>query len=401
MDNQAFEILLLMTSIAQLKDQGRVVSLYVESLNSLFPGYDLEWLEARKADGTGAVEVGTRTHKYGFVGYSPPAGNDPLALALIHNSGQMLAVILEKLTQEQALLEQNKRFEAIAAERSVLAEKLELRIAERTADLEAANRNLGTSQRNLRKLNADLEHRVERRTAEIERSRAGMEAFSYTVSHDLRAPLRAIDGFSRILLEEYAPSLPEEARHLLGRIVAGANRMGRLIEALLGLSRLERHQLSIVEVNVFQVVVESRDELVAAIAAQVPNPHGDELEWEIADLPTIQVDPDLVRQVFANLLGNAVKFTRSKPRPRIRVGAVQRPDGIWYHVSDNGIGFDMAYADKLFQAFQRLHGDAIEGIGIGLVTVKRIVDRLGGAIEAEGVPDQGATFRFRLGPVRN
>ena len=248
-------------------------------------------------------------------------------------------------------------------------------------------------------LNEELERRVVLRTADILRERESIETFSYTVSHDLRAPLRAIDGFARILQEDFGGTLPQEAHVLTGRIVAATERMGGLIQALLGLSRLGRQDIEVHEVDVEEVVRETIEELTA-VGNERDGPGEDPgAVWQIGHLPRVHSDPQMVRRVFANLLGNAWKFTRRESAPRIRVKSVQRADGIWYEISDNGIGFDMAQADRMFKAFQRLHGDSIEGVGIGLATVKRILDRLGGGIEAEGTVGGGAVFRFRLAPA--
>jgi len=247
-------------------------------------------------------------------------------------------------------------------------------------------------------LNEELERRVLLRTADIQRERESIETFSYTVSHDLRAPLRAIDGFARVLQEDFGDALPQEAHVLTGRIVAATERMGGLIQALLGLSRLGRQDIDVHEVDVEGVVRETIEELTAVGNGRVGEREDHGAVWQIGHLPRVHSDPDMVRRVFANLLGNAWKFTRRESAPRIRVEGVQRPDGIWYEISDNGVGFDMTHADRMFKAFQRLHGDSIDGIGIGLATVKRILDRLGGDIEAHGSIGEGATFRFRLGP---
>ncbi len=251
------------------------------------------------------------------------------------------------------------------------------------------------TQLELANLNADLERRVLLRTMEIERSRAAMETFSYTVSHDLRAPLRAIDGFARVLQEDHKEALPEEGRIALERIVAGAGRMSRLIDALLSLSRLDRRKIDSIPVDVAKIVQEVRDELSADA-----NGPSRGIDWNVGDLPAIRSDADLVRQVFANLMGNACKFARGVSDPRISIRTIERDDGIWFEISDNGIGFDMAQAGKLFHVFQRLHGENIDGLGIGLATVKKIVERMQGAIEAEGAPGEGATFRFRLEPAK-
>lgn len=249
-------------------------------------------------------------------------------------------------------------------------------------------------------LNADLERRVLQRTAEIERSREAMESFSYTVSHDLRAPLRAIDGFAHILQEDHLAALPEDGRRAVERIQAGVGRMERLIDALLALSRLDRRPIRWERVEVGGIVEEVQQELQDGGFCRSGDGEACNVAWEVGPLPDVRSDPDLVRQVFANLMGNACKFTRRVDAPIVRVRSFEREDGIWFEIADNGIGFDMAYSDKLFKAFQRLHSESVDGMGIGLATVKKILDRLGGAVEAEGRPGEGAVFRFRLEPSR-
>ena len=247
----------------------------------------------------------------------------------------------------------------------------------------------------LQRLNSELEARVARRTATIEESRQELQAFSYAVSHDLRAPLRAIDGFARVLAEDHGESLPDDAKASLKRILAGANRMNRLIDALLDLSRIDRKPYRRIPVDMDRIVRELREELAAGATADRPT-----VEWRIGSLQPCDTDPDLVRQIWANLLGNAVTFTGETPRPAIEVASQERADGIWYEVRDNGTGFDMAHSKNLFGMFQRLHDASTDGLGIGLATVRRILRRLEGEIEFESVPGQGATFRFRPGPSR-
>lgn len=245
----------------------------------------------------------------------------------------------------------------------------------------------------LERLNTELEARVARRTALIEQSRQEMQAFSYAVSHDLRAPLRAIDGFARVLDEDHGDILPDEAKSSLKRILAGADRMNRLIDALLDLSRIDRRPFRRVPVDMSRIVGELREELDAG----APSPRAT-IEWRIGTLAPCETDPDLVRQIWANLLGNAVKFSTGTTAPFVEVSSEERHDGIWYMVRDNGPGFDMAHSKNLFGMFQRLHDGSVDGLGIGLATVKRILRRLEGEIEFESAPGQGATFRFRPGP---
>lgn len=239
----------------------------------------------------------------------------------------------------------------------------------------------------LRAVNARLEQRVAERTRQLEDAYRELETFSYSVSHDLRAPLRAIDGFSRILRTEYGDCLPPGALDHLERICGAAQRMGALIDDLLQLSRLSRQ-----EVRLDQVDLSVLAHAVADVLAQAEG--SPRVRLRVQDGLTALADPGLLRIVLENLLGNAWKFTAHADEPQVSVGA----DGPVYWVRDNGAGFDMGHADKLFEPFQRLHADReFRGTGIGLATVKRIIQRHGGRIWAEGEPGKGACFYFTLG----
>ena len=242
-------------------------------------------------------------------------------------------------------------------------------------------------------LNAELEQRVEARTAQLEAANKELEAFSYSISHDLRAPLRAMDGFSRILLEDYGPQLDAEAQRFLKIVCDNAQQMGHLIDDLLAFSRLSRQPVNkqLVDMN----------ELVSRVVDDV---RGDQparsVELICGDLPPVQGDPILLKQVWINLLSNAFKFTLKCEAARIEIGCQVDQDQPIYFVRDNGAGFDMRYAEKLFGVFQRLHrAQDYEGTGVGLAIVRRIVDRHGGRIWAEAQQDQGATFYFTLNPA--
>ena len=244
----------------------------------------------------------------------------------------------------------------------------------------------------MQKLNATLEQRVVDRTAQLEAANQELDAFSYSVSHDLRAPLRAVDGYARILADEYAPQLPAEAQRYLQNIRGGGQRMGQLIEDLLLLSRVTRRPLRRMPVNLSNIA--------RAITAELKNAAPQRsIEFAIANGLTADGDPGLLQIVLENLLNNAWKYSSKRARARITFGSMRQPDGSRaFFVRDNGVGFDMAYADKLFGAFQRLHSDAeFEGTGIGLATVQRIIHRHGGRVWAEGEVRKGATFYFALG----
>ena len=235
------------------------------------------------------------------------------------------------------------------------------------------------------RLNAELEERVERRTEELLSKSKELEGFAYSVSHDLRAPLRAIDGFSRMVEEDHAASLDAEGRRLLGVVRDNARRMGRLIDDLLAFSRAGRQDLRRSRVDVAGLVR-------SVVSEVVPPEEQARTDVAIGDLPPLQADPALLRQVFVNLLSNAVKFSSTKERRRISVSGRREEGLVRYDVSDNGVGFDMRYAGKLFGVFQRLHGREFEGTGVGLALAERIVSRHGGTIHAWAEPDVGARF---------
>jgi signal transduction histidine kinase len=250
--------------------------------------------------------------------------------------------------------------------------------------------SLRESEEQLRRFNQDLEKRVAQRTEQLQASNRELEAFSYTVSHDLRAPLRAIDGFSRILVDESRERLDEDGRRYLELICTNAEDMGRLIDGLLTFSRLTRQEMRHQTVDTGDVV----QHVIGRIQA---GEDGRPIEFEVGEMPSCHSDLVLVQQVYANLIGNAVKFSRDRKPARIEVGATVEGAETIYFVKDNGVGFDMKYADKLFGVFQRLHrSDEFEGTGAGLAIVQRIVHRHGGRIWAESVPGQGAAFYFTL-----
>jgi signal transduction histidine kinase len=309
---------------------------------------------------------------------------------------------LEEEVRERtgALQDANKQLESEIHERHLAEDtlrqakdNLEKRVQERTGKLAASNAELirevaerKRAEDDIRKLNSQLVQR----SAQLEASNKELEAFSYSVSHDLRAPLRGIDGFSQAVLEDYDEKLDESARSYLRRVRTASQRMSQLIDAMLNLARLTRAEIHTQTFDMSAVVRAVLDDF------QKMEPDR-QVECIVADNVFATADPQLLRAVLENLLGNAWKFTRKQARPRIEFGHGQYKGQSAYFITDNGAGFDMTYVHKLFGAFQRLHAyTEYPGVGVGLATVHRIIQRHGGQIWAEGKVDQGATFHFTL-----
>jgi signal transduction histidine kinase len=291
------------------------------------------------------------------------------------------------------------RGDIVALERGVdqMGETLvesEAELARRAQRLEQVLAERNEANAELRRLNEELEHRVAERTAALEEANRELEAFSYSVSHDLRAPLRAIEGFSRILVDDHSDGLSVDALRYLALVRRNTLEMGQLIDGLLAFAQLGHQPLEKRMVDV-EVLVQ---QLVDGIKAEHD---GRALEFTVEPLPPALADGALLRQVYANLLSNAVKYSEAADPARIELSSLEDGGRTVYVVKDNGVGFDMRYEDKLFQVFQRLHSDGYDGTGLGLAMVARIVHRHGGAIWAEAAPGEGATFSFTLegGPV--
>jgi signal transduction histidine kinase len=256
------------------------------------------------------------------------------------------------------------------------------------------HREAGRRDRAEKELQHVNEH-LEQRTAELSDTNGELESFSYSVAHDLRAPLRQIAGYSSVLLQDYGPDLDTEARRYLEKVEEGARKMGRLVDDLLSLSKIGRQELALQDTPLDSLLRQVVDDLA-------PECSGREVEWQIGSLFSAECDPALMKQVFVNLLSNAVKYTGKRERAVIQVGQMMQNDLRVIFVRDNGAGFEMQYVGKLFGVFQRLHkARDFEGTGVGLAIAQRIIRKHGGRIWAEAELDRGATFFFTLGSTEN
>jgi len=318
-------------------------------------------------------------------------------LATLEETQRATLNILEDFDEEKAKLTQLQQammnlLEDFDGERrnSQLIQKATLNLLE---DMHEEQYKLADTQRALMNMLEDIE--VERAAVEqakslLEAVNKELEAFSYSVSHDLRAPLRAISGFAQALMEDYAPRLDAEGKRYLGLIQDNAHQMGQLIDDILAFSRLGRQQMSEARIDMGALAKAVFDELAALTPER-------EITLRIGSVPPAQGDATLVRQVLANLLSNAIKFTKRRAHPSVEFGYLPQTGGGAYYVKDNGVGFEMQYVGKLFGVFQRLHPvTEFEGTGVGLALVQRIITRHGGRVWAQGAVDQGATFYFTL-----
>lgn len=339
-----------------------------KTVRDIFPNFDRKWI-ARYGP------VALNGEPCEFEDYSSDLGRHFHVAAFCPRKGQF-AVTFSDIT------ERKKAEEALRHSRAAALNIME--------DAVAARQRAEQAGEEVRRLNQTLEERVHDRTAELEASNKEMEAFSYSVSHDLRAPLRAINGFATILSQEHAGQLDDEGRRTLGIVCAEALRMGQLIDDLLEFSRIGRQTMQQVEIDMTAVARRVFDEC----ATQAP---GRDIRLNLPPLPPTMGDPALIPHIWTNLLSNAIKYTRPRPVAEIEITGWVDGDSVVYCVRDNGVGFDMTYVDRLFGVFQRLHSDTeFEGTGVGLALAHRIITRHGGRVWAEARLNEGAAFYFTL-----
>ncbi len=299
----------------------------------------------------------------------------------------------ELIVVNKSFIFQNEEKEKRAAELLIANQELLFQNKEkekRAAELIILNKELQNAEDDIRKLNEELEYKVVERTEQLKTANTELESFSYSVSHDLRAPIRAISGYAQILEEDHGALLDADATKTLHSIRNNAIKMGKLIDDLLAFSQLGRKQVKVSEINMYDLVLSIVEDLSL-------DDTGKRMEFSLPDLPPAKGDPSLIKQVWINLLSNAIKYSQYKPKSLIEIGAYKKGNFVIYYVRDNGAGFDMKYYDKLFGVFQRLHSqDEFEGTGIGLAIIQKIVHRHNGTVWAESRQDEGTCFYFSL-----
>lgn len=282
----------------------------------------------------------------------------------------------------------------------VARNELEMRVKQRTAELAVVNESLQLEilerqrvEEEIRKLNAELEKRVQDRTVELVMANQELETFTYSIAHDLRAPLRQIHGYAQVIQEEFMAAMPAEAQFYLKRIEERGRSMGIMVDDLLNLFGIAKKDFFRQLANLNLLVAETVNEI------KLENPERD-IQWKIESISSVECNPGLIKQVFTNLLSNAVKYTKLRKQAIIEIGQRKTNDESVIYVKDNGIGFNMEYINRLFGLFQRLHpAEEFEGNGIGLALVSRIIRKHGGRVWAEGKVDHGATFYFTFGKI--
>ena len=303
----------------------------------------------------------------------------------------------ELLIANKELLFQYEEKEKRAAELIIANTELAYQNEEkekRAAELLIANRELKQAEADIRQLNDELEQKVIERTSQLESVNKELESFSYSVSHDLRAPIRAINAYTRILMEDYSVEMDTEGIKIIHSIIRNSKKMGELIDDLLAFSKLGRKQVKVSEINMMALVNLVREELLFNEGEKIP-------KFTVSELPAAKGDQSLIKQVWINLISNAIKYSKYNTNIHIVIGAFEKDNQVVYYVKDEGAGFDMLYYDKLFGVFQRLHSqEEFEGTGIGLAIVQKIVQRHNGTVWAESILNKGSNFYFSLPAIK-
>ena len=312
---------------------------------------------------------------------------------LIFQNKEKERITAELIIANKELVFQNQEKERRAAELIIANKELAFQNKEkekRAKELITANKGLKKAKDDIRKLNDELEQKVIQRTSQLQSVNKELESFSYSVSHDLRAPIRAINGYTRIIVEDYSDQFDSEGIKVLQAIINNSKKMGELIDDLLAFSKLGRKQVSLSEIDMLELVRSVQEELIFEEDENMP-------EFKIGELFPAMGDKSLIKQVWINLISNAIKYSKYKEKTKIEITAHKTANSVIYKVKDEGAGFDMEYYDKLFGVFQRLHSqDEFEGTGIGLAIVQKIVNRHNGMVWAKSKVDEGTSFYFSL-----